>query len=132
LSEEAGEARPRRPYRRIAALVVLVGGAAAIATTVSTVKKEPATLVIALPAGIRGLRLDVHREGSSAHALVEHLEWSYVESAPATQEADLDLTPGKYLLTMHALGPSQRDPEPRELEVRKGEPAKLKVDLRGP
>jgi hypothetical protein len=112
--------------------VVLIGGIAAIAATVSSTKKEPAVLQITLPAGIHGLRLDVHRQGAPDQQLVEHLEWSYLKAAPPTQEADLDLPPGKYLVTLHPLGPAGRDPEPLELEVRKGEPAFVSLDLRAP
>ena len=123
---------PRRPYRKIAAVAVLIAGIAVIAATVSSAKKEPAVLQITLPAGIRELRMDVHHEGVLAQQLAEHLEWSYEKAVPPTQEADLELAPGKYLVTLHPLGPAGQDPAPFEIEVRKGEPVYLSIDLRAP
>jgi hypothetical protein len=131
LKAEAEETPARLRYRRIAALVVLVVGAAAIATTVSAVKKEPVAIHVLLPAGIRGLRLDVQRRSAPRAALVEHLEWRYPQDSPPQQDVNLELAPDGYLVTLHPLG-AGRDPGPRDLVVEKGEPGQLSFDLRTP
>ena len=121
-------------------LVVLLAGSTWIAEIASSAKKEMVAIHVLLPAGVRGLRLDVQRRAEFSNArliehadasLIEHLEWSYPAQSPEAQEAALDLRPGRYLVTVHALG-AGRDPEPAELKVDQGEPASLNIDLRQP
>jgi hypothetical protein len=126
-----GSAPPRRSYRRIVGLVVLVAGSTWIAEIASSAKKETVAIYVLLPGGVRGLRLDVQRRAEADARLIEHLEWSYPAQSPSTQEAALDLRPGRYSVTVHALG-AGRDPEPVELKVDQGEPASLSIDLRQP
>jgi hypothetical protein len=104
LTAESAGTPPRRHGRRIAALVVLVVGIAALATTVSTVKKEPVAIHVVLPGGIRGLRLDVERRDAAGDKLIEHLEWSYRQASPPSQDTSIELPPGHYAVTLHPLG----------------------------
>jgi hypothetical protein len=120
---ETPRRRPR--WRVVAALAVLVGGVALIAATLSQGEKEPVAIHVSLPKGVKGLRLDVQREQRA----VEHLEWSYLDQSPLSQEASLKLTPGEYVVTLHALG-AGHDPGPLELHVVKDEPTKLAVEVR--
>ncbi len=109
---------------------MLLAGGAWIATTISGVKKEPVAIEVLLPSGLRGLRVDVLRQGVPDHRLVEHFEWSYA-SPPPVQDASLELVPGLYAVTLHPIGPG-RDPAPLDLRVQEGQPVRLSVDLRGP
>ncbi len=120
---EGKRVRPR--WRLPAALLVLGGGVALIATTISQGEKEPVSIHISLPKGIKGLRLDVAREQRA----IEHLEWSYLDQSPVSQETSLQLPPGEYVVSVHAQG-AGHDPEPLELHVEKGEPAKLATEIR--
>ncbi len=120
---EAARASPR--WRKVAALAVLLGGGALLATTVGRGQKEPVSIHVTLPRAVTGLRIDVRQ----AQKIAAHLEWAYLEQKPLSQDASLELPPSDYTVEIHAQGAGQ-DPGLLELHVVRGELARLVTEVR--
>lgn len=119
----------KKPWRKLLAVAVLLGGLALIAATMSEAHKEAVIVHVMLAKGAKALRLDVLRE----KRVVDHLEWNYQAQSPVSQDATLELPVGEYTVEVHALGvggTGSTDPRPAELRVAKGEQARLALEVR--